>query len=70
MTDKKKREPPLVLNIGFEEALARLVQTDPKEMADTYEQVRRDEEEVEKYVAEREQSIGRGVRRAAKRFRL
>lgn len=42
MTDKKKREPPLILNMGFEEALARLMQTDPKEIADTYEQVRRE----------------------------
>ena len=70
MTEKKKREPPFVLAMGFNEALARLAQTDPKDLADTYEQVQQDDAKVDKYVEEREQSIRRGARRAGKRFRL
>jgi hypothetical protein len=70
MNENRKRKPPPTLSIPFEEALARFVQTDPKEIADTYDQVRRDEEELDKHVAERERSIRAGARRAPKRFRL
>lgn len=71
MTDRKKKTgPPPFPDIPFEEALARLIQTDPNELADSYEEIRRKEVEVERYVHEREQSIRRGARRASKRFRL
>ena len=70
MTDRKKREPPLTLSLGFEEALARLAQTDPKDIAAAYEQLQRDDKDVDRYVEERERSIRNGARRAGKRFRL
>jgi len=70
MTDKKKREPPVVLNMSFEEALARLVQTDPAEIVTAHERVRAAQEEVEKNVAERRDSIKRGARRINHRFRI
>lgn len=38
MTNKgKKLEPPLKLNIGFEEALSRFVATNPKEVEESIE---------------------------------
>lgn len=70
MTDKKKREPPLALSMGFEEALARFAKTDPKEIADAHERVRSAQGEVEKNVAERRDSIRSGARRTKHRFRI
>ena len=57
-------------NIGFDEALARLIQTDPAEAEAAAESVRRDDEEARKYVKERSDSIARGARRSRTRFRL
>ena len=38
MTDeKRKTEPPLKLDMGFEEALSRFVAPDPKEVTDSVE---------------------------------
>ena len=38
MTDeKRKTEPPLALNMSFEEALSRFAATDPKEVAEGIE---------------------------------
>lgn len=70
MTDKKKREPALVLDMGFEEALARLVQTQPSEIADAHRRVMSAQEDVEKTVTERRDSIARGARRTNHRFRI
>jgi hypothetical protein len=71
MTDRKRPTgPPPFPDIPFEEALARLIQTDPKELADSAQEARKKEEEVERYAAEREASIRKGARRAGKRFRL
>jgi hypothetical protein len=63
-------EKPLKLDMSFEEALRRLAQTDPDEARDELEKIAKKEEEVERYVREREDSIRRGARRARKRFRL
>jgi hypothetical protein len=57
-------------NIGFDEALARFIQTDPAEAEAAAESVRREDEEVRKYVKERSDSIERGARRSRARFRL
>lgn len=70
MSDDKKSKALPFLGMKLDEALARLIRTDPNEIIDSQEAVKRDEEEVDQYVAERERSIGRGVRRAGKRFRL
>jgi len=70
MTDQKKRQPPLVLPVSFEEALARFIQTDPAEIVDAHERVRAAQKDVEKDVAERRDSIKRGARRTNHRFRI
>src|SRR5438128_2264906 len=70
MKARKPRKPPLALEMDFEEALARLIQTDPKELTELIEEARREGKEVEEYVRERTRSIRRGARRATKRFRL
>ena len=67
---KRKKKPPATLNMSFDEALVRFVQTDPKELADLHDKVQREGEETERYVNDRERSIRRGARRATKRFRL
>lgn len=67
MTARKKKPS---LDMPFEEALARFISTDPKELEDEIAKVKADAEETERYVEERRQSIKRGARRAPKRFRL
>ena len=65
-----KRKKLFHLDMSFEEALRRYVQTDPKELADMIEEAKRAGENVEKFIEERIGSIRRGARRAPKRFRL
>ena len=57
-------------NLGFDEALARLIQTDPKEIEDAADSVKRDDKEVREYVQERRESIAKGARRTSHRFRI
>jgi len=64
---KKKRN---LFGMAFDEALARFLQTDKKELEDAVDQARREEAEAERYVEERRESIRKGARRAPKRFRL
>lgn len=67
----KKGKPKVDLsNLGFDETLARLIQTDPTEVADTADKVKREDEEVSKYVRERRESIARGARRTNHRIRI
>lgn len=63
-------EKPFKLDMPFEEALRRFVQTDPEEVKTEREKIVEKEKEVEQYVREREQSIRNGARRAGKRFCL
>ena len=73
MTERKKprKEPDMDLtDMGFDEALARFIQTDPEEAKDAAKSVDRDDEKVRKYVEERRASIRSGARRSGKRFRL
>jgi hypothetical protein len=65
-----KHKKKFSLGVSFDEALRRYAQTDPKELADMIEQAKRKGEKVERFIEERESSIRRGARRAAKRFRL
>jgi hypothetical protein len=67
---KRKNEPPMRLDLSFEEALARLAQVDPAEILDAHCKVQQAQEDVEKDVAERRESIRRGARRTAHRFRI
>ncbi|MGB6538435.1 MAG: hypothetical protein WBF58_21025 [Xanthobacteraceae bacterium] len=67
---ERKRTPTALSDLAFDEALARFIQTDPKELADSLEEIKRRDREVEEYVNERRASIKQGARRAKKRFRL
>jgi hypothetical protein len=68
---KKNRKTEVDLsNLGFDEALARLIQTEPDQVADAVERINREEEEVREYVEERRSSIRKGARRTRHRFRL
>ena len=66
--NKRKKGVPDFPAIPFDEAIARLLQTDPKEIADLAEEVKRKDEKVSCYVEERRQSIRKGARRSKKRF--
>jgi hypothetical protein len=73
MTDKKpkKEKPDMDLSdMGFDEALARFIQTDRDEVEDAMNRVDRDDREAREYVEERRESIKRGARRSRARFRL
>jgi hypothetical protein len=65
----KDRSEPF-LGMSFDEAVKRLVQTDPKELEDAFAETQRESEEVKPYVEERRESIRKGARRTSKRFRL
>jgi hypothetical protein len=68
MTDTRKRKPPASLDMPFEEAVARLLQTDPREIADAHERLKRAQEDTKKYVEERRDSIRQGARRSPARW--
>jgi hypothetical protein len=70
MTAKRAKKRKPVSEMGFNEALARFVHADPKEVEDEIEKLKREEREAAEYVEERRESIRRGTRRAPKRFRL
>jgi hypothetical protein len=56
--------------MALDEALARLLQTDKKELEDAFDQACHDEVEAKRYAEERRESIRKGARRAPKKFRL
>jgi hypothetical protein len=67
----KKRKPNALLNdMGFDEALARFMQTEKREVDGVIERVIREEQAVTDYVEERRESIRRGARRTGSRFRI
>jgi hypothetical protein len=68
----KRAENPVptpIEKLSFAEALARLVQTDPRELEQAYEKARRAEAEARQFIEERKASIRKGARRSAGRFR-
>jgi hypothetical protein len=68
MADRKKT--PVTRGVVRNDAQADNDELGADDAAGLAKKIKGDEEEVERYVREREQSIGRGVRRAGKRFRL
>ncbi len=56
-------------NLGFDEALARLIQTDPQELADFHARVAKESEEVTRHVEQQTEDIRSGGRRFRKPFR-
>ena len=69
MTKKRKKGADLH-DLSFQEALGRFLNTDPKELEEEIERVKRKQEAAEQYVEERKKSIRKGARRANKKFRL
>jgi len=61
MTKPKPKEPKALAGMTLDEALARLLQTNPKELEDMYDETRRSEEQAKRFIEEREQSIRRGA---------
>jgi hypothetical protein len=70
MSPGRKNKSGGLIGMAFDEALARLLQTDKKELEDAFEKARQDEAEAKRYAQERQESIRKGGRRAPKRFRL
>jgi hypothetical protein len=67
----KKRKPNALLHdLGLDEALARFIQTDKREVEDVIDRVIREEQAVSDYVEERRDSIRKGARRTGTRFRI
>ena len=61
---------PKSLDMSLDEALARYLQTDLKEIEDEFEKTKREEEETKQYVEKCRESIRKGARQAPKRFSL
>ncbi|WP_157081285.1 hypothetical protein [Novosphingobium naphthalenivorans] len=70
MTKKKDKPSVDLSNFDFDEASARSIHIDSKEIESASESVKRDDDEAREYVKERRDSIERGARRSRKRFRL
>lgn len=71
MTVAKHRKPNAdISDLSFDEALARLIRTDNKELADAKDRIDSEDEGVRQYVEERRESIRSGARRSRDRFRL
>lgn len=56
-------------NLGFDEALARLIQTSPRELADFHGQLAKRAEEIEKDVEKQFADIKSGDRKFTRPFR-
>ncbi|MFN3818539.1 MAG: hypothetical protein ACK4R0_06030 [Blastomonas sp.] len=70
MNARKKGKPDMDMsNLGFDEALARLIQTDPKEIANLHERVAKDAKEIESDAKEHFDDIKSGGRRFKRPFR-
>lgn len=67
---KPKSNRSAKIETEFDEVVARLLQTDKKELEDEIAKTKREADEVGKYVEERSDSIKRGARRTKHRFRL
>jgi hypothetical protein len=70
MIAKKKTPERELSGMPFDEAIARLLQTNPKEVADEIAQVKARQEEVRTNVKEAERYIDTSGRPRGKRFRL
>ena len=68
--NKRKKDVPDFPAIPFDEALGRLLQTDPKEIADAFEQNKARSDEIRQRAEERKEFIKRAGRPSGKRFRL
>jgi hypothetical protein len=70
MTERKKK-PPVLLDMSFEEAIARFAQTKPGEVADAIAKELSDRmKEVTKRIKGAREDISRGARTSREKFRL
>ena len=70
MTDDPKKPPEPSLDMPFDEAMKRLIQTDPGELADAHERIRQEQAEVRARVKEARNDINRGIRPPGRKLRL
>ncbi|HUZ13192.1 MAG TPA: hypothetical protein VMU93_10110 [Caulobacteraceae bacterium] len=67
MTARDKEPPKPIEEMPFDEALARFLQTDPKELADAMSRVRQGQAEIERRANEVRENIRMGLRRRGRR---
>ena len=70
MMGNRKRKMPTMLEAALKDVAARIFQSEVDEIVGEHDRVRRAQEDVEKNVEERRNSIRSGARRTAVRFRL
>jgi hypothetical protein len=68
--NKRKTGVPDFPAIPFDEAIARLLQTDPKEIADAFEKTKKRSDEIERSVNERCERLRAARSGPRKKFRL
>jgi hypothetical protein len=68
--NKRKKETPDFPAMPFDEALARLLQTDPKEIADAFEQNKERSDDIKRSVDGRRQRLRSATRGPKKKFSL
>ena len=59
---ERRRKPPALSDMSFDEASARLIQTDPKEMADAVERNKKRVDEIRESAAERRKRLREAIR--------
>ncbi|WP_239807170.1 hypothetical protein [Croceicoccus hydrothermalis] len=67
---KPEQKNKKLSNTGVEEPLTGVIESRADEARNIAEKIKRDDEEVKKYVNERRDSIRRGARRSRNRFRF
>jgi uncharacterized protein Yka (UPF0111/DUF47 family) len=65
----EKKTPSNLIEMPLEEALTRLLRTDPQELAEIQQEVRKKKEEIQDNVSKIREDIHRGIRPPGKRFR-
>lgn len=70
MSDDRKRKAPADANAPGEAVPARIRQVDVAQFVTAHDRVRAGQNEVDRQVDERRESIRRGARRSPARFRL
>jgi hypothetical protein len=69
MNDRKKKGSEAAeLDMSLNDALARFIQTDPKELADAFERNKQSIEEIQRSADERRQRLRAATRGPTKRF--
>jgi len=69
VTKKKSKSKVKLSNLSFDEALTRLIQTDPTELVEIHERVAKDAEKIERNAKEHFSDIRAGGRRFKRPFR-